>query len=85
MPLVRLAPTSLLVLVVSVSVKYPGQALIYLRISVSGYPNKICNEFKVVEAFAYINFIIRASFPFSILRGLRDIFSALLYDWVNGV
>lgn len=26
--------------------------------SFSGYPNKICNEFKVVEAFAYINFII---------------------------
>lgn len=24
----------------------------------SGYPNKICNEFKVVEAFAYIIFII---------------------------
>ncbi|KAG1779638.1 hypothetical protein EV702DRAFT_1213152 [Suillus placidus] len=24
----------------------------------SGYPNQICNEFKVVEAFAYINFII---------------------------
>lgn len=53
-----------------------------LRFLVSGFSNTICNEFRVVEAFAYINFIIRASFPFLFFCFLRDIFSALLHHRV---
>jgi hypothetical protein len=50
-------------------------SIIYLRfrITVSGYPNKICNEFKVVEAFAYIIFIISAFFFLQLFRVLRDL------------